>query len=129
MAESNQKHNDEIGFFAGSLILIVFLVIIVALIVGLVTITRTWERTDIRFHHRDGSFSVVKKTWWGLSKEETAYIHRNSGWNYVDKEANLRPMVDIDETIIDIKDASKQPGKTTVLKSGVEAAEKQAQTQ
>jgi len=121
MTEPNQDNGDEIGFFAGSLIIIVGFVVIAALIVGLVTITRSWEQSNIIFQHRQASFSVVKKTWWSLSKEETIYTHRNSGWNYFDKEGNLRPLVDTDETTIEMKDASKQPGKKTIIQSGAGA--------
>lgn len=124
MTEQNQSNEDDVGFFTGSFIVIILLVVVTALIVGLVTITRTWEKTDIRFQHRDGNFSVVKKTWWGLSTKKSTYTHRNSGWNYFDTNGSLRPLVDIDETSIDIKDASRQPGNTTVIQSGMEVDEK-----
>jgi hypothetical protein len=106
MTEQNQNKDDEIGFFAGSLISIITLIVIVALIVGLVTITRTWERTDLSFQHKEGNFSVIKKSWWGLLKKATAYTHRSNGWNTIDEDGYLRPLIDTDETKIDIKDAS-----------------------
>lgn len=125
MTETNtpeaKDHNP--GIFLTVLVGGLGLVLLVVIIIGIFTIARNWEDTNIVFNHKQESFTLESSTWWGLIDHSTVYKYTSlKGWCRIDDIGKEHSLRDVDQTKANFKDAANGQSletKTNVLKSQI----------
>ncbi|MGJ8650764.1 MAG: hypothetical protein ACSHX4_10430 [Opitutaceae bacterium] len=118
---TSKAKDDELGIFLTILFGGLGLALLITIIVGIFTIARNWEDTNLTWNHKQESFTIETSSWWGLKKQSTEYKHTAlKGWCWIDAAGKEHGLRDIDQTKANIKDAADGESletKTNVLQS------------
>lgn len=101
-----QKNDEALGFFGSVIFGAVGLFFIIAAIIGIVTMVKTWEDTTLVFNHGPGTITAKTSTWWGYKSAQTTYEYTDDGWCSISTDGTRHKIRNTDYTETNIKDAA-----------------------